>query len=97
MNKQAQAVIMLLFGGAVLKASLSDLYLRYVKEGLQPFLVVSDFGAAGDQPTAIASLEAATIATSESGTPPIGRWHRLRSATSAPFARLRSHPTAAGS
>ena len=39
MNKQAQAVIMLLFGGAILKASLSDLYLRYVKEALQPFLV----------------------------------------------------------
>ncbi|MEU7901320.1 TIGR03943 family putative permease subunit [Actinoplanes sp. NPDC049118] len=39
MNRQAQAVIMLLFGGAVLKASLSDLYLRYVKEALQPFLI----------------------------------------------------------
>jgi len=38
-NKQAQAVIMLLFGGAILKASLSDLYLRYVKEGLRPFLI----------------------------------------------------------
>lgn len=41
MNKQAQAVIMLLFGGAILKASLSDLYLRYVKEGLRPFLVAA--------------------------------------------------------
>ncbi len=41
MNKQAQAVIMLLFGGAVLKASLSDLYLRYVKEGLRPFLIAA--------------------------------------------------------
>lgn len=30
---------MLLFGGAILKASLGDLYLRYVKEGLQPFLI----------------------------------------------------------
>ncbi|GID91902.1 TIGR03943 family putative permease subunit [Amorphoplanes digitatis] len=39
MNRQAQAVIMLLFGGAILKASLSDLYLRYVKEGLRPFLI----------------------------------------------------------
>jgi uncharacterized repeat protein (TIGR03943 family) len=38
-NRQAQAVIMLLFGGAILKASLSDLYLRYVKEGLRPFLI----------------------------------------------------------
>ncbi|GGQ59929.1 TIGR03943 family putative permease subunit [Couchioplanes azureus] len=39
MNRQAQAVVMLLFGGAVLKASLGDLYLRYVKEGLRPFLI----------------------------------------------------------
>ena len=39
MNRQAQAVVMLLLGGAVLKASLGDLYLRYVKEGLQPFLI----------------------------------------------------------
>jgi uncharacterized repeat protein (TIGR03943 family) len=38
-NRQAQAVIMLLFGGALLKASLSDLYLRYVKQALQPFLI----------------------------------------------------------
>jgi uncharacterized repeat protein (TIGR03943 family) len=38
-NRQAQAVIMLLFGGAILRASLSDLYLRYVKQALQPFLV----------------------------------------------------------
>jgi uncharacterized repeat protein (TIGR03943 family) len=38
-NRQAQAVVMLLFGGAILKASLGDLYLRYVKEGLRPFLI----------------------------------------------------------
>jgi uncharacterized repeat protein (TIGR03943 family) len=38
-NRQAQAVVMLLLGGAVLKTSLSDLYLRYVKEGLRPFLI----------------------------------------------------------
>ena len=41
MNKQAQAVIMLLFGGAILKASISELYLRYVKEGLRPFLIAA--------------------------------------------------------
>ncbi|GAB7047771.1 TIGR03943 family putative permease subunit [Catenuloplanes indicus] len=41
MNRQAQAVIMLLFGGAILKASIGDLYLRYVKEMLQPFLIAS--------------------------------------------------------
>jgi uncharacterized repeat protein (TIGR03943 family) len=41
MNRQAQAVVLLLLGGAVLRASLTDLHLRYVKEGLQPFLVVA--------------------------------------------------------
>lgn len=41
MSRQAQAVVMLLFGGAVLKASLTDMYLRYVKEVLQPFLVAA--------------------------------------------------------
>jgi uncharacterized repeat protein (TIGR03943 family) len=40
-NRQAQAVVMLLFGGAILKAALTDLYLRYVKAGLQPFLIVA--------------------------------------------------------
>lgn len=39
MNKQAQAVVLLLLGGAVLKASVTDLYLRYVKDGLRPFLI----------------------------------------------------------
>jgi uncharacterized repeat protein (TIGR03943 family) len=38
-NKQAQGVVLLLLGGAVLKASVTDMYLRYVKEGLQPFLI----------------------------------------------------------
>ena len=32
---------MLLFGGAILKACLTDLYLRYVKEGLRPFLIAA--------------------------------------------------------
>jgi uncharacterized repeat protein (TIGR03943 family) len=40
-NRQAQAVIMLLFGGAILRASITDLYLRYVKEGLRPLLIVA--------------------------------------------------------
>ncbi|MEV6494168.1 TIGR03943 family protein [Actinoplanes sp. NPDC051633] len=39
MNRQAQAVILLLFGGAIVKAGVTDLSLRYVKEGLRPFLV----------------------------------------------------------
>jgi uncharacterized repeat protein (TIGR03943 family) len=40
-NRQAQAVVMLLLGGAVLRASLTDMYLRYVKEGLRPFLIAA--------------------------------------------------------
>ncbi|MGW0434334.1 TIGR03943 family putative permease subunit [Micromonospora sp. NPDC003197] len=41
MNKQAQAVVLLLLGGSVIKASLTDMYLRYVKEGLRPFLIAA--------------------------------------------------------
>nr|WP_205862793.1 TIGR03943 family protein [Planosporangium thailandense] len=32
---------MLLVGGAVLRSSLTDLYLRYVKQGLRPFLIAA--------------------------------------------------------
>lgn len=41
MNREAQSVLLLLVGGAVLRISVSDVYLRYVKEGLRPFLIVS--------------------------------------------------------
>ncbi|MEV0128000.1 TIGR03943 family protein [Dactylosporangium sp. NPDC050688] len=41
MNRQAQAVILLLVGGAVLRASLTDQYLNYVKPGLQPYLILA--------------------------------------------------------
>lgn len=41
MNREAQSVVLLLVGGAVLRISVSDVYLRYVKEGLRPFLIVS--------------------------------------------------------
>ncbi|MEV4483846.1 TIGR03943 family putative permease subunit [Micromonospora coxensis] len=41
MNRQAQACVLLLLGGAVLRASLTDLYLRYVKEELRPFLIAA--------------------------------------------------------
>ncbi len=41
MNREAQSVVLLLVGGAVLRISVSDIYLRYVKEGLRPFLIVS--------------------------------------------------------
>jgi uncharacterized repeat protein (TIGR03943 family) len=40
-NRTAQGVVMLLFGGAVLRASLTDMYLRYVRESLQPFLIAA--------------------------------------------------------
>jgi uncharacterized repeat protein (TIGR03943 family) len=40
-NRQAQAVVLLLVGGAVLRISLTDLYLRYVKQGLRPFLIAA--------------------------------------------------------
>jgi uncharacterized repeat protein (TIGR03943 family) len=40
-NRPAQASILLLVGAAVLRASLTDLYLRYVKQGLQPFLIAA--------------------------------------------------------
>jgi uncharacterized repeat protein (TIGR03943 family) len=40
-NRQAQAVVLLLLGGAVLRASVTDMYLRYVKEGLRPYLIVA--------------------------------------------------------
>jgi uncharacterized repeat protein (TIGR03943 family) len=40
-NRRAQAVVMLLLGGAVVKASVSDMFLRYVKEGLRPLLITA--------------------------------------------------------
>jgi uncharacterized repeat protein (TIGR03943 family) len=40
-NRQAQALVMLLFGGAVIRVTLTDQYLRYVKEGLKPFLLAA--------------------------------------------------------
>jgi uncharacterized repeat protein (TIGR03943 family) len=52
-NRQAQAVVLLLFGGAILKASFTDLYLRYVKEGLRPFLIAAGVALVA---TAIATL-----------------------------------------
>jgi uncharacterized repeat protein (TIGR03943 family) len=41
MNRETQSLLLLLVGGAVLRISLTDVYLRYVKEGLRPFLIVS--------------------------------------------------------
>lgn len=41
MNRQAQAAVLFLTGGAILHAALTDLYLRYVKAGLQPLLLAA--------------------------------------------------------
>jgi uncharacterized repeat protein (TIGR03943 family) len=40
-SRQAQALLLFLLGGAVVRASLTDLYLRYVKDGLRPFLLAA--------------------------------------------------------
>jgi putative membrane protein len=40
-NREAQGAALFLLGGAVLHASLTDLYLRYVKAGLRPLLIVA--------------------------------------------------------
>jgi uncharacterized repeat protein (TIGR03943 family) len=40
-NREVQSVLLVLLGGAVLRISLGDTYLRYVKEGLQPFLLAA--------------------------------------------------------
>ncbi|MEU0077543.1 TIGR03943 family putative permease subunit [Micromonospora tulbaghiae] len=41
MSRGTQAVVLVFLGGAILRASLTDLYLRYVKQGLRPFLVAA--------------------------------------------------------
>jgi uncharacterized repeat protein (TIGR03943 family) len=40
-NREAQGFLLLLLGGAVLRASLTDVYLRYVRAGLRPLLLVA--------------------------------------------------------
>ncbi|MER8016215.1 TIGR03943 family putative permease subunit [Streptomyces griseoluteus] len=41
MNRQAQAAVMFLLGGALLHAATTDLYLRYVKSGLRPLVLAA--------------------------------------------------------
>ncbi|WP_344405965.1 TIGR03943 family putative permease subunit [Streptomyces longisporus] len=41
MNRQAQAAVLFLTGAALLHAGFTNLYLRYVKAGLQPLLLAS--------------------------------------------------------
>jgi putative membrane protein len=52
-NRETQGVVLLLVGGSVLYASLTDLHLRYVKAGLRPLLLVA---AAVLIATAVATL-----------------------------------------
>jgi uncharacterized repeat protein (TIGR03943 family) len=40
-NRETQGFVLLLLGGAVLRAGLTDVYLRYVKAGLRPLLLVA--------------------------------------------------------
>jgi len=40
-TRDVQSALLVLIGGAVLRISLDDTYLRYVKEGLRPFLIVA--------------------------------------------------------
>ncbi|MFG2004459.1 TIGR03943 family putative permease subunit [Spirillospora sp. NPDC048911] len=41
MNRQAQAIVLFLIGVAVLHAGFTDIYLRYVKAGLRPLLLMA--------------------------------------------------------
>jgi len=40
-SRMTQAVVLMLFGGAILRASFTGTYLRYVKAGLQPYLIAA--------------------------------------------------------
>jgi uncharacterized repeat protein (TIGR03943 family) len=41
MTREVQGVLLVLFGGALLRISAGDVYLRYVKEGMRPWLLLS--------------------------------------------------------
>lgn len=41
MKRETQSVVLVLVGGTILGLSIGDLYLRYVKESMRPFLIVS--------------------------------------------------------
>jgi putative membrane protein len=40
-TKRAHGLLLFLVGGAILRASLTDLYLRYVRAGLRPYLIAA--------------------------------------------------------
>lgn len=41
MRREVQAIVLLLVGGALLRISLGDIYLNYVKESMRPWLIAS--------------------------------------------------------
>ncbi len=41
MSREAQSLLVTLLGAATLRLSFTDVYLRYVKEGLRPFLIIA--------------------------------------------------------
>ncbi|MCF1599859.1 TIGR03943 family protein, partial [Streptomyces muensis] len=41
MNRQAQSAVLFLLGASLLHAATTDLYLRYVKQGLRPLVLVA--------------------------------------------------------
>lgn len=41
MRREVQAIVLFLVGGALLRISLSDIYLNYVKESMRPWLIAS--------------------------------------------------------
>jgi len=40
-NREVQAIVLILLGGSTLRISVGDTYLRYVKAGMRPYLLVS--------------------------------------------------------
>ena len=41
MKRDVQAVVLIFLGSALLRISFTDIYLRYVKDGMRPFLLAS--------------------------------------------------------
>lgn len=41
MNREVQSIVLILLGSAVTRISMTDIYLRYVKESLRPYLIAT--------------------------------------------------------
>ena len=41
MKRDVQAVVLIFLGSALLRISFTDIFLRYVKEGMRPFLIAT--------------------------------------------------------